>query len=211
MKHLIFSITILSAIAAPSKAQATTPTPTPARQRPVLVQSPTPASGITRPAPRPTRPPSSTSAPQRPGPTSLSTAPAAPERTNSTLAAEKTKEPAKPVILGVDLSIQKATQTSGDFWIVRIRNSGAAEAPPSVLDVHYVTNYKSGNFPNGTVGSYSFPTPTIKPGGVTDINVKTSQRTKPEIEAHFEVNANHAIKELNYTNNKKTVPANPAY
>ena len=80
-----------------------------------------------------------------------------------------------------------------------------------MLDVHYVTNYKSGNFPNGTVGSYSFPTPTIKPGGVTDINVKTSQRTKPEIEAHFEVNANHAIKELNYTNNKKTVPANPAY
>ena len=113
--------------------------------------------------------------------------------------------------MGVDLSIEKATQTSGDFWVVRIKNSGAAEAGPSSLDVQYVTNYTSGNFPNGVVGQYSFPTPKIKPGGVTHINVKTSRRTTPDIAAHFHVNADKAIKELNYNNNKMKVPANPAY
>ena len=61
------------------------------------------------------------------------------------------------------------------------------------------------------VGQYSFPTPTIKPGGLAAINVKTARRTTPEIEAHFHVNADKAVKELNYTNNKMKVAANPAY
>jgi hypothetical protein len=198
-------VAVTMLLALPGSLYAQMNTPTPGRLRPASVQRPISAAETKRPVPRPTPPPG------RPGSSSLSIAPAAPERSNSRLPLEETKGPAKPVNMGVDLSIQKATQTSGDFWIVRIKNSGAAEAPPSSLRVLYEINYTSGNFPNGVVGQYSYPTPMIKPGGVVDINVKTSKRTTPEIQAHFEVNANQAIKELNYSNNKKTVPANPAY
>jgi hypothetical protein len=123
----------------------------------------------------------------------------------------KTPNTLPPQILFVDLVIDKAIQTSADFWIVRIRNAGSGDAGPSSLQVKYIVPPAPGGFPGGELLQGSVPTPALKAGAVMDVKVKTPQRTSPEMKARFALNADHTIKESNYANNTTIMPTSPAY
>jgi hypothetical protein len=123
----------------------------------------------------------------------------------------KTPNKLPPQLLVVDLLIEKATQTSPDSWIVRIKNAGNADAAASSLQVTYITAQSKNGFPGGEFSQGSFPTPPLKAGAVTDIKVRTTQKTTPDMKARFALNANHAVKESNYANNTILLPASPSY
>jgi hypothetical protein len=123
------------------------------------------------------------------------------------------KAPSKllPQVLFTDLVIDRANQTSADFWIVRIRNAGSGDAAASSLQVKYIVPPAPGGFPGGEFVQGSFVTPPLTAGAMTDINVKTPQKTRPEMKARFALNADHIVKESNYANNTTIMPASPAY
>jgi hypothetical protein len=141
------------------------------------------------------------------------TPPPKPRPTPTPLRSNDLKTPNKlpPQLLVTDLLIEKATQTSPDFWIVRIRNAGTADAGTSSLQVTYITAPSKGGFPGGELSQGSISTPAVKAGTVADINVKTPQKTMPDMKARFALNADHKIKESNYANNTIIIPANPSY
>ncbi|MEY2521093.1 MAG: hypothetical protein QOF24_2852 [Verrucomicrobiota bacterium] len=141
------------------------------------------------------------------------TPPPKPRPTQTPLRDPDLKAPNKlpPQLLVTDLLIEKATQTSSDSWIVRIRNAGNADAGTSSLQVTYITAPSKGGFPGGEFSQGSISTPAVKAGTVLDINVKTPQKTAPDMKARFALNADHKIKETNYANNTIILPANPSY
>lgn len=116
-----------------------------------------------------------------------------------------------PQLLVVDLLIEKATQTSPDSWIVRIKNAGNSDAAASSLQVTYITAPSKGGFPGGEFSQGSIATPVVKAGTVTDIKVKTPQKTTPDMKARFALNADHKIKESNYANNTIILPVSSSY
>jgi hypothetical protein len=114
-------------------------------------------------------------------------------------------------ILFIDLVIDRAIQTSADFWIVRIRNAGSGDAGPSSLQVKYIVPPAPGGFPGGELVQGSVPTPGLKAGAMIDVKVKTPQKTSPEMKARFALNADHTVKESNYANNTTIMPVSPVY
>ncbi|MEN3368772.1 MAG: hypothetical protein V7609_915 [Verrucomicrobiota bacterium] len=141
------------------------------------------------------------------------TPPPKPRPTPTPLRSTDLKAPNKlpPQLLVTDLLIEKATQTSPDSWIVRIRNAGNADAGTSSLQVTYISAPSKGGFPGGEFSQGSISTPVVKAGTVADIKVKTPQKTTPDMKARFALNADHKIKESNYANNTIILPANPSY
>lgn len=188
----------------PPKPRPTpTPTPTPMRNTNLKASPPTPTPmrnpTLKGPTPSPTPMRNTNLKPPMPTPTPIR---------NSDL-----KAPSKlpPQVLFTDLVIDRANQTSANFWIVRIRNAGSGDAGASSLQVKYIVPPAPGGFPGGESVQGSFVTPPLKAGAMTDINVKTPQKTTPEMKARFALNADHTVKESNYANNTTIMPASPAY
>lgn len=117
----------------------------------------------------------------------------------------------KVKVLAPDLLIMKASQTEPDFWIIRVKNAGDADAAACNMRVQMMIPQSSGGFPGGVVEQFTVSVPAVKANGVTDVNVKTKLKTKPGMTAHFEVNYDKVVKELHYDNNSTTAEANPSY
>ena len=180
---------------------ATAATPTP---------SPRPRATPTKPQPTPVRQDDTLPGKVAPGAsasTGATTAPQNPGRTTSQPVAKEDKQP-KPQILLPDLAITNANQTSQDFFVVRIKNAGNADAAATTLS-GAVSVPKGGTFPAGML-PFSVPVPPIAAGKLTDVNVKTNKTHKGNV-ISFNVNPKQAFKESNYNNNSKILTANPAY
>jgi hypothetical protein len=114
-------------------------------------------------------------------------------------------------VVVADLIIEKVSQTSPDFWIVRVKNIGKGEAGATTLAMKCTIPKKEGAFPGGTYPAISFPTSPVKAGGVTDVNCKMGIKTSKGMRCQFTVNPDKSIKESNYNNNTRAALANPDY
>jgi hypothetical protein len=131
---------------------------------------------------------------------------------NNTARPQRQKPPNdKIAVLIPDLTIMSAAQTEPDFWIVRVKNIGNADAGSSKLKVFVSIPQSSGGFPGGVVEQLTFDVQALKAGGITDINVKTKTKTKPGMSVAFNLNPEHVVKEKTYDNNIKSEAANPNY
>jgi hypothetical protein len=117
----------------------------------------------------------------------------------------------KITVLIPDLTIVSAAQTEPDFWIVKVKNIGTAEAGASKLKVSVSIPQSSGGFPGGVVEHLTFDVQALKAGGITNISVKTKTKTKPDMTVAFSLNPDHTVKEKSYDNNSKSEAANPSY
>ncbi|MDT5061622.1 MAG: hypothetical protein QOH63_2081 [Acidobacteriota bacterium] len=117
----------------------------------------------------------------------------------------------KIAVMIPDLTIMSALQTEPDFWIVKVKNIGTAEAGASKLKVFVSIPQSSGGFPGGVVEQLTFDVQSLKAGGITYINVKTKTKTKPGMTVAFSLNPDHTVKEKSYDNNSKSEAANPSY
>lgn len=101
---------------------------------------------------------------------------------------------------GPDLTIEKATQTSSDFWIVKVKNVGNAASAATTLKMIATPG-----------GSYSCPVAAIKAGGTADVPCKMPFKTKAGMSCEFILNPDKSIAERNYANNRTVSATNPKH
>ena len=99
-----------------------------------------------------------------------------------------------------DLVIEKTTQTSSDFWIVKVRNVGNADSAATTLKMVATPG-----------GAYSCPVAAIKAGGATNVPCKMPFKTKADMRCEFTVNPAKSIAEGSYANNRTVSATNPKY
>ena len=105
-----------------------------------------------------------------------------------------------PVSPAPDLVIEKTTQTSNDFWTVRVKNVGKGDAAASTLKMIATPG-----------GSYSCPVAAIKAGGTADVPCKMPFKSKAGMSCEFILNPDKKIKESNFANNRKVSATNPKF
>jgi CARDB len=132
---------------------------------------------------------------------------------SSTPNPNKTPDKKMPQVTGVpDLTIEKANQTSPDVFIVRIKNLGKTDSATTTLSLSvYTPPAAKGAFPSEGILPMSFPVGPVKAGGVTDVTCKISAKSSKGQRFKFTVNADKKIQESSYSNNEKSVLANPSY
>lgn len=114
-----------------------------------------------------------------------------------TIAEGKTPKPPSPM---PDLVIEKTTQTSSDFWMVKVRNVGSADSAATTL-----------KFVATPGGAYSCPVAPIKAGGVANVPCKMPFKTRAGMRFEFILNPEKSIAEGNYANNRTVSATNPKY
>ena len=105
-----------------------------------------------------------------------------------------------PVSPMPDLVIEKATQTSNDFWTVKVKNVGNGDAAATTLKMIATPG-----------GSYSCPVAAIKAGGTADVPCKMPFKSKAGMSCEFILNPDKKLKEANYANNTKVSATNPKF
>lgn len=105
-----------------------------------------------------------------------------------------------PVSPAPDLVIEKTTQTSNDFWSVRVKNVGNGDAAATTLKMIATPG-----------GSYSCPVKAIKAGGTADVPCKMPFKSKAGMSCEFVVNPDKKLKEANFANNTKVSATNPKF
>ena len=105
-----------------------------------------------------------------------------------------------PVSPAPDLVIEKTTQTSSDFWTVRVKNVGNGDAAATTLKMIATPG-----------GSYSCPVAAIKAGGVADVPCKMPFKSKAGMSCEFILNPDKKLKEANYANNRKVSATNAKF
>jgi len=113
------------------------------------------------------------------------------------VAEAKNPKPPSPM---PDLVIEKITQTSSDFWMVKVRNVGGRDSA--------ATNLKMVATPGG---AYSCPVAPIKAGGVANVPCKMPFKARPGMRCEFILNPEKSIGESNYANNRTVSATNPKY
>jgi hypothetical protein len=107
----------------------------------------------------------------------------------------KTPKPPAP-----DLVIEKTTQTSSTFWIVKVKNAGTGDSAATTLKMVATPG-----------GSYSCPVAAIKAGGTADVPCRMPFKAKANMRCEFTVNPGKAITEASYTNNRTVSSTNPKF
>lgn len=113
---------------------------------------------------------------------------------------------APPHALGPDLAIESASQTSPNFWIVRVKNIGGGKSPATTVKVTLTVYPKNGGLGN-LVGFGTAPMDALEPGKLTDVNVTTNVNSNSTMIAEAIVNPDKKFLETNYGNNYSTKPA----
>ena len=99
-----------------------------------------------------------------------------------------------------DLVIEKATQTSSTFWIVKVKNIGNGDSAPTTL--------KMVATPGGT---YSCPVAAIKARGTAEVPCKMPFKSKADMQCEFILNPDKSIAESSYANNRTVSSTNPKF
>lgn len=99
-----------------------------------------------------------------------------------------------------DLVIEKTTQTSSDFWTVKVKNVGNGDSAATTLKMIATPG-----------GSYSCPVAAIKAGGTADVPCKMPFKSKADMRCEFILNPDKKIAETSYANNRKVSTTNPKY
>ena len=105
-----------------------------------------------------------------------------------------------PVSPTPDLVIQKTTQTSSDFWTVKVKNVGNGDSAATTLKMIATPG-----------GSYSCPVAAIKAGGTADVPCKMPFKSKADMKCEFILNPDKKITETSYANNHKVSTTNPKF
>nr|WP_295777080.1 CARDB domain-containing protein [Rhodoferax sp.] len=112
----------------------------------------------------------------------------------------------KPQVLGPDLAIESANQTSPNFWIVRVKNIGGGKTPPTTVNV-VLKFYPPNSGPSVLIGSGSAAVEALESGKLADVNVTTNVNSNATMTANISVNADKTFLETNYGNNYFTKKA----
>jgi hypothetical protein len=99
-----------------------------------------------------------------------------------------------------DLVIEKTTQTSSDFWMVKVRNVGKADSAATTLKMVATPG-----------GAYSCPVAPIKAGGTADVPCKMPFKARAGMRCEFILNPEKSITEGSYANNRTVSATNPKY
>ena len=113
------------------------------------------------------------------------------------IAEAKNPKPASPM---PDLVIEKTTQTSSDFWMVKVRNVGGADSSATTLKMVATPG-----------GAYSCPVAPIKAGGVANVPCKMPFKARAGMQCEFILNPDKKIGEANFANNRTVSATNPKY
>jgi hypothetical protein len=113
------------------------------------------------------------------------------------IAHAKTPKPQAPA---PDLVIEKTTQTSSTFWIVKVKNVGKGDSAPTTMKMITTPG-----------GSYSCPVAAIKAGGTADVPCKMPFKSKADMRCEFILNPDKTIAESSYANNRTTTLTNPKF
>src|SRR6478609_2207792 len=105
-----------------------------------------------------------------------------------------------PVSPAPDLVIEKATQTSNDFWTVKVKNVGNGDAAATTLKMIATPG-----------GSYSCTVAAIKAGASTDVPCKMPFKSKTGMSCEFILNPDKKLRESNFANNRKVSSTNPKF
>jgi hypothetical protein len=105
-----------------------------------------------------------------------------------------------PVSPAPDLVIEKTTQTSSDFWRVKVKNVGSGPSAATTLKMTATPG-----------GSYSCPVAAIKAGGTADVPCKMPFKSKADMRCEFVLNPDRKIAETSYANNRKVSTTNPKF
>jgi len=105
-----------------------------------------------------------------------------------------------PVSPAPDLVIEKTTQTSSDFWSVKVKNVGNGDAAATTLKMIATPG-----------GSYSCPVAAIKAGGTADVPCKMPFKSKAGMSCEFILNPDKKVVESNFANNRKVSATNPKF
>ena len=105
-----------------------------------------------------------------------------------------------PKQLAPDLVIEKTTQTSSTFWIVKVKNTGNGDSAPTTLKMVATPG-----------GSYSCPVAAIKAGGTVDVPCRLPFKAKADMRCEFTVNPEKSITEASYANNRTVSSTNPKF
>jgi hypothetical protein len=109
--------------------------------------------------------------------------------------------PAKAITPAMaDLVIEKTTQTSSTFWVVKVKNIGPVDSKPTTLKMVATPG-----------GSYSCPVAAIKAGGAIDVPCKMPFKSQKDMRCEFLLNPDKTIGETNYSNNRTTTLTNPKF
>jgi len=99
-----------------------------------------------------------------------------------------------------DLVIEKTTQTSSTFWIVKVKNTGNGDSAATTLKMVATPG-----------GSYSCPVAPIKAGGTADVPCRMPFKAKADMRCEFTVNPDKSITEARYANNRTVSATNPKF
>ena len=99
-----------------------------------------------------------------------------------------------------DLVIEKTTQTSSDFWTVKVKNVGNGDSAATTLKMIATPG-----------GSYSCPVAAIKAGGTADVPCKMPFKSKAGMSCEFVINPDKKLKESSYANNTKVSATNAKF
>jgi hypothetical protein len=99
-----------------------------------------------------------------------------------------------------DLVIEKTTQTSPTFWVVKVRNTGNGDSAATTLKMVASPG-----------GSYSCPVAAIKAGGTADVPCRMPFKAKADMRCEFTVNPDKSIAEASYANNRTVSSTNPKF
>ena len=101
---------------------------------------------------------------------------------------------------GPDLVIEKTTQTSSTFWMVKVKNIGTGDSAPTTLKMVATPG-----------GSYSCPVAAIKAGGTADVPCKMPFKAKADMRCEFTLNPDKTLAEASYANNRIVSKTNPKF
>ncbi|MFZ1219581.1 MAG: CARDB domain-containing protein [Chthoniobacterales bacterium] len=99
-----------------------------------------------------------------------------------------------------DLVIEKITQTSSTFWMVKVRNIGQRDSAATTLKMIATPG-----------GSYSCPVAAIKAGGTADVPCRMPFKSRTGMQCEFILNPDKSIAENNYGNNRTSSQTNPKF
>jgi hypothetical protein len=99
-----------------------------------------------------------------------------------------------------DLVIEKTTQTSSTFWMVKVKNVGNRDSAATTLKMIATPG-----------GSYSCPVSAIKAGGTIDVPCRMPFKSQKDMRCEFILNPDKTIAEASYANNRTTTLTNPKF
>ena len=99
-----------------------------------------------------------------------------------------------------DLAIEKTTQTSATFWIVKVKNVGQLDSTATTLKMVATPG-----------GSYSCPVAAIKAGGTIYVACKMPFKSQKDMRCEFILNPDKTVAEAGYANNRTTTLTNPKF